>query len=124
MGRFNFQLLSSIEDYREVLVENDKGIPFWYTILAKAFSWSLLTGYLIFPASFTSTKSLEALNKLGAAGRPVADVVSSLPPKVVPLVFASLICFLSLTVLVWLWTQKGGNCLWSLNNLFLYIRTF
>ncbi|KAK1656990.1 hypothetical protein BDP55DRAFT_735271 [Colletotrichum godetiae] len=44
----------AVSRYDQMVLENDKEIDWWWSLLAKIFSWLLLAGYIVFSSTFAS----------------------------------------------------------------------
>ncbi|KXH42653.1 hypothetical protein CSAL01_09900 [Colletotrichum salicis] len=45
----------AVSRYDQMVLENDKEIDWWWSLLAKIFSWLLLAGYIVFSSTFAPT---------------------------------------------------------------------
>jgi hypothetical protein len=79
---------------------------------AAVFSWMMLAGFIVFPATFTSLKNSDSLSD-----SKVQDAI----PNVGLLPIAGL-CYLIGTVGSYcLWWKWHDNCVWLLPRIFLYV---
>jgi hypothetical protein len=100
----------------EMLLELDK-IPPLHNILASFFTWILLAGFIIFPATFTSIQRLDN----SEAVQENAIAVSMLAGfKNTPLlVVAGICCGIGATGMAWLWWTWRMNYVWLLSKIFM-----
>ena len=101
--------------YIDMLLQLDK-IPVLYNILSSIFTWLLLAGYMVFPATFSSIRNSQALaNRAGKAGKLVSTAVQH-----IPLLYLAAICCVcgaaGMSWLGWLWRK---NYVWILNRIVL-----
>ncbi|KAK2051915.1 hypothetical protein LY76DRAFT_673061 [Colletotrichum caudatum] len=97
----------TISRYDQMVLENDKDIDWWWSLLAKIFSWLLLAGYIVFPSTFASLQRSRALESMGVVGyivsRGVNDFLISL---------ASILSGSASIGLAWLWFKRRTNYIW------------
>lgn len=91
-------------------------IPVLYNILSSIFTWLLLAGYMVFPATFSSIRNSQALaNGTGKAGKLVSTAVQH-----VPLLYVAAFCCVcgaaGMSWLGWMWRK---NYLWIKNRIVL-----
>ncbi|GKT88620.1 PHO85 cyclin-1 [Colletotrichum tofieldiae] len=90
-----------------MVLENDKDIDWWWSLLAKVFSWLLLAGYIVFPSTFASLRRSRALESMGVVGyivsRGLNDFLISL---------ASILSGSASIGLAWLWFKWRTNYIW------------
>ncbi|KAI1081096.1 hypothetical protein F5B20DRAFT_71837 [Whalleya microplaca] len=98
-------------DYVSMLLEQDT-IPDLHNLLAAASTWILLAGFVVYPGTFTSLRSLSPDN---AAAATVLEQVKHVPLVVV----ASLCCGLGAGGMVWLSVRWRRNYVWLLSRLYL-----
>ncbi|ETN43435.1 uncharacterized protein HMPREF1541_02594 [Cyphellophora europaea CBS 101466] len=95
-------------------------IPRLHNILAAAFGWILLAGFLVIPGTFTALQKSEAYQAANdnEASQVANTVVKSIDN--VPLVYVS--AFLSgigALGCIWLWLRWRKNYVWLINRVFL-----
>lgn len=105
----------------EMLLHLDQ-IPKLHNILAAAFGWILLAGFLVIPGTFTTFKKSEAYQN--ASDSEASQIANSIVDAVdnVPLVYVS--AFLSgigALGCIWLWFRWRRNYVWLVNRIFLCI---
>ncbi|KAI9048424.1 hypothetical protein LZ554_007260 [Drepanopeziza brunnea f. sp. 'monogermtubi'] len=88
-------------------------IPRLHNILAAFFTWILLAGFVIFPGTFTSLRSLEDTSNEAAAA--IVKTVKNIPL----LVIAGTCCGVGALGMLWLWWKWRDNYVWLLNRIFL-----
>jgi hypothetical protein len=103
----------------EMLLHLDR-IPRIHNILAAAFGWILLAGFLVIPGTFTSFKKSEAYRNASSddASQIASDILDAVDN--VPLVYVS--AFLSgigALGCIWLWYRWRRNYVWLINRIFL-----
>ncbi|KAF2814790.1 uncharacterized protein BDZ99DRAFT_485369 [Mytilinidion resinicola] len=96
-------------------------IPRLHNILASAFTWILLAGYVIFPGTFTSLQNSDVINdsksksEAESTGKEVLRHVAFLPLLWV----AAVCCIIGASGMCWLWWRWSENYVWLLNRIFL-----
>jgi hypothetical protein len=103
----------------EMLLHLDR-IPKFHNILAAAFGWILLAGFLVIPGTFTSFRDTEAYEN--ASGDDASRIANQIVNAVenVPLVYVS--AFLSgigAVGCIGLWIRWRRNYVWLINRIFL-----
>ncbi|KAK0373208.1 hypothetical protein CLIM01_09421 [Colletotrichum limetticola] len=90
-----------------MVLDNDRNIGWWWSLLAKVFSWLLLAGYIVFPSTFASLRRSRALESMGVVGyivsRGLNDFLISL---------ASILSGSASIGLAWLWFRLRANYIW------------
>jgi hypothetical protein len=103
--------------YMKMLLQLNE-IPSLQNFLAGFFTWIVLAGYMVFPATFTSlrhSKTVKDAADNGKAGQHVVDAVQN-----VPLLWLAAICCISGTSgMCWLWWKWQENYVWLINRIFL-----
>jgi hypothetical protein len=89
-------------------------IPTRCNILAALFSWLILTGYVVFPGTFTSLKNSHTLGN-SKGGKIVQDTIQNVP--LLPL--AVLCCVAGISGTYWLWWTWWKNYVWLVEQVFL-----
>lgn len=102
--------------YIRMLIENDQSVDLYYVILSKVFSWTLLAGYIVLPSTFTTVNRSETFKTM-LNNEPVLEAFQN-PPL---LVLASVLFFMSLAGLTYIWWVWKRNYIWSLNNIITYV---
>jgi hypothetical protein len=88
--------------------------PAWDNIRAAFFSWLTLAGYIVFPGTFTSPKTSQALAS-NSSGRVIEEAVRN-----IGLLPIAILCCLAGTVgTSWLWLIWRNNAIWLVTHLFL-----
>lgn len=101
--------------YVEMLLQLDK-IPKLYNLLASAFTWLLLAGYIALPGTFTSiSNSRKLADGAGTAGKLLVRAVQNVPLLVV----AALCCAVGAGGMLWLWWSLQGNYVWLISRIIL-----
>lgn len=100
----------------EMLLHLDT-IPRLHNILASAFTWVLLAGFVLYPGTFKSIQSLsdDPNVKDSEAASTVLDRVKDIPLLVV----ASICCGAGAAGMIWLSVRWRRNYVWLLNRLYL-----
>lgn len=97
----------TISRYDQMVLDNDRNIGWWWSLLAKVFSWLLLAGYIVFPSTFASLRRSRALESMGVVGyivsRGLNDFLISL---------ASILSGSASIGLAWLWFRLRANYIW------------
>ncbi|KAF3760066.1 hypothetical protein M406DRAFT_269836 [Cryphonectria parasitica EP155] len=88
-------------DYSSMILEANS-IPAYYNLAAATTLWSILTGILVLPGTFTSLQQKEAF----------LQHIPLLP-------IAAFLCCLGIIGLSWLWFKFHKNYYWILSHLFL-----
>ncbi|KAF3008404.1 hypothetical protein E8E13_001331 [Curvularia kusanoi] len=87
-----------------------------HNILASAFVWILLAGYIVFPATFNSLQKESYDDK--ANTRLKAEVLAT--ARNVPLLYvAAVACGVGVLGCIWLWWKHRANYVWVINRIFL-----
>ncbi|RDW91293.1 hypothetical protein BP5796_02458 [Coleophoma crateriformis] len=99
--------------YIDMLLNLDD-IPRLHNILASAFTWILLAGFLIFPGTFTSISAQIQEENQQAAAAFLATV-----KNVQLLIIGGACSGIGAAGMVWLWWRWRRNYVWLLNRIFL-----
>ncbi|KAJ4329636.1 hypothetical protein N0V87_010698 [Didymella glomerata] len=99
--------------YNDLIVES-YNTPEKFNILAAASLWTLLAGFVVFPATFTSLQNAASLSS-SAPGRVVQRTIQNIPL----LVMAVFFFVVGLIGVGWLWQQRRRQHLWLADRLFL-----
>jgi hypothetical protein len=87
-------------------------IPKLDNILASFFTWILLSGFIVFPSTFTSLHDSSIVEN--GAGKVVWKAVQN-----VPLIWiAALCCLIGAFGMCWLWWRWKKNYEWLVDHLF------
>ncbi|KAK1487650.1 hypothetical protein CABS01_17167 [Colletotrichum abscissum] len=97
----------AVSRYDQMLLENDKEIDWWWSLLAKIFSWLLLAGYIVFPSTFASLKRSQVLESMGKVGQTVSYWVNDCL-----IALASVLSGVASIGLAWLWFKWRANYVW------------
>lgn len=103
--------------YNDLIVES-YNTPDKFNILAAASLWTLLAGFVVFPATFTSLQNASSLSS-SVPGRVVQRTIQNVPL----LVMAVFFLVLGMVGVGWLWQQRRRQYLWLADRLFLYVAT-
>ncbi|KAF2448134.1 hypothetical protein P171DRAFT_328089, partial [Karstenula rhodostoma CBS 690.94] len=101
--------------YIEMLLGLDN-VSKLHNVLASFFTWILLAGYLVFPATFNklNDKDLDAKADNALKEHALATV------RNVPLLYiAAFACGIGVLGCVWLWWKHRGNYVWVINRVLL-----
>ena len=94
-------------------------IPRLHNILAWFFTWLLLAGYVVFPATFTTVNRTDAITQAAEDGneveRQILDGVRNAPL----LYIAAICCGVGGLGMGWLWFKWRQNYIWVINRVFL-----
>lgn len=102
----------------EMLLQIDE-IPRLHNILSAFFTWILLAGYLVFPATFASLqKSIKNEND-GEETTVVAEKALHTIKNVGLLWVAGACCIVGALGMTWLWFRWRQNYVWLINRIFL-----
>lgn len=101
----------------DILLYLDK-IPRLYNILVALFGWLLLTGFIVFPRTFTSICDLSDNSEL-AVKSPTTSVVLSYVQNVPLLVVTTVSYSIGAAGLLWLLFRWYSNYVWLLNRIYL-----
>jgi hypothetical protein len=103
--------------YINMLLDLDT-IPRMHNIFAAFFTWILLAGFVIFPATFTSLSA--RLDSDEFKNNPQAEALLKLSSNKEWLVYIAAICSgLGALGMIWLWWRWRTNYVWLLNRIFL-----
>ncbi|PYH40081.1 uncharacterized protein BP01DRAFT_309066 [Aspergillus saccharolyticus JOP 1030-1] len=105
--------------YVQMLIDMEN-IPLLDSILAAAFCWILLAGYLVFPGTFTSLRT-SASFKTTADGNAIGRTAYHAVQNVSLLSIASICCFIGLSGACWLYYRNQHNYVWTARKIFLPI---
>ena len=101
--------------YMDMLLELDT-ISTLHNILAGAFTWLLLAGFVFLPGTFTSIVNSPTLKTgAGKAGKAVVKTVQNLPLLGV----AAACCLIGASGMSWLWWIYRSEYIWLISRLFL-----
>lgn len=99
-----------------MLLELDN-VPRLHNILASFFTWILLAGYIVFPATFNKLQTDEDLDK-EANSALKAHALETV--RNVPLLYvAAFACGVGVIGCLWLWWTHRKNYVWVINRIFL-----
>ncbi|KAF2187371.1 hypothetical protein K469DRAFT_570418 [Zopfia rhizophila CBS 207.26] len=102
--------------YIDMLLNLDQ-IPRLHNILASFFTWILLAGYIVFPATFNSIKKNNDLDEKANSNLETQALVTV---RNAPLLYvAAFACGIGIAGCVWLWWAHRGNYVWVINRIFL-----
>lgn len=106
--------------YVQMLLHQDD-IPLLHNILAAAFVWLLLAGFLVFPGTFTSLQ--QSVAKQGHDAHTIGDQAARLIVKSIKniplLVIAAIMCGIASFGMLWLAFVHAKNYVWLVNKLFM-----
>lgn len=104
----------------EMLLHLDR-IPRLHNILAAAFGWILLAGFLVIPGTFTTFKKSETYENASGddASRIAAEIVKAIDNIPLLYISAALSGVGALGCIV-LWGRWRRNYVWLINRIFLY----
>jgi hypothetical protein len=88
-------------------------IPKLHNILASFFTWLLLSGFIVFPSTFTSFRDFNIHEE--GAGMVVWKAVQNIPLIWV----AAICCSIGALGMCWLWWRWNGNYEWLVSHIFL-----
>lgn len=101
--------------YIDMLLGLDN-VPKLHNILASFFTWILLAGYIVFPATFNKLNDKDLDEK--AENRLEAQALATV--RNVPLLYiAAFACGIGVLGCVWLWWKHKRNYVWVINRIFL-----
>ncbi|MCJ1384488.1 hypothetical protein MMC17_007605 [Xylographa soralifera] len=102
--------------YMEMLLDLDK-IPRLHNIYASFFTWLLLAGYVVFPATFTT---VNKSNKITQAAQTELERQILSEVRNAPLLYiAAVCCIVGSSGMIWLWWKWRSNYIWMINRIFL-----
>ncbi|MCJ1414190.1 hypothetical protein MMC32_000515 [Xylographa parallela] len=102
--------------YMEMLLDLDK-IPRLHNICASFFTWLLLAGYVVFPATFTT---VNKDNKITQAAQTELERQILNGVRNAPLLYvAAVCCIVGSSGMIWLWFKWRSNYVWMINRIFL-----
>lgn len=91
-------------------------VPKIHNILASFFTWILLAGYIVFPATFNKLNDKDLDEKANNALK--AHALATV--RNVPLLYvAAFACGIGVLGCIWLWWKHRGNYVWVINRIFL-----
>ncbi|MCJ1391376.1 hypothetical protein MMC18_004240 [Xylographa bjoerkii] len=100
----------------EMLLDLDK-IPRLHNIYASFFTWLLLAGYVVFPATFTT---VNHDNKITQAAQTELERQILTEVRNAPLLYiAAICCIVGGSGMIWLWWKWRSNYIWMINRIFL-----
>nr|XP_036584424.1 PHO85 cyclin-1 [Colletotrichum truncatum]KAF6793942.1 PHO85 cyclin-1 [Colletotrichum truncatum] len=102
-----------------MVLENDKAIDWWWSLLAKIFSWLLLAGYIVFPSTFASLRRSQVLESMGRVGQAVSDWANDCL-----IALASVLSGVASIGLAWLWFKWRTNYVWVYQHIAVYEAVF
>lgn len=102
--------------YMDMLLAMDT-IPRLHNILSSFFTWILLAGFIIFPASFTTISNLD--NNAQIQDNQTASTILASVKNIPLLVIAGVCAGIGAVGMVWLWWRWRQNYVWLLNKIFL-----
>ncbi|TGO56041.1 hypothetical protein BCON_0083g00340 [Botryotinia convoluta] len=104
-------------NYINMLLQLDS-IPQIYNLLAGLFTWLLLAGYMVLPATFTSLQNSRTVaSEVSKAGKLVLKAYQNLPL----LWIAAILCAIGASGMGWLWWMWKMNYVWILNRIILWV---
>ncbi|UQC75186.1 uncharacterized protein CLUP02_01839 [Colletotrichum lupini] len=109
----------AVSRYDQMVLENDKEIDWWWSLLAKIFSWLLLAGYIVFPSTFASLRRSQVLESMGKVGHAVSDWVNDCL-----IALASMLSGVASIGLAWLWCKRRANYVWVYQHIVMYRALF
>lgn len=90
----------------------------FHNILASLFVWTLLAGYIVFPATFNSLQKPSYDDKADTKLKAQALATA----RNLPLLYvAAVACGIGIVGCMWLWWKHRGNYVWVINRIFLPI---
>ena len=96
-------------------------IPRLHNILASFFTWILLAGYVVFPATFTSLNRSKNLAQVAEDGNEFEKSVLN-TVRNAPLVYiATICCIVGASGMMGLWWRWRSNYIWVINRIFMYV---
>jgi hypothetical protein len=84
-------------------------------MFASLFTWLLLAGFIVFPATFTSIRNSRALDGMGKAGKVIVSAAQNIPW----LGAAIVCCACGVSGLSWLWLGQSQSFIWPGDRIFL-----
>jgi hypothetical protein len=105
--------------YMDMLLGLDT-IPTLHKIYAALFTWLLLAGYIVFPATFTTLNDSSKVAQAAANGTEVErDVLNTV--KNAPVLYIAVICCIIGAIgMIALWWRWKHNYIWVINHIFQY----
>lgn len=100
----------------ERMLLNTFSIPPFYNVMAAVATWLTLAGYIIFPGTFTSLQSSQAVRN--AAGKVGGEAALKAVQNIGLLWLAAICCVVGLSTILWLWWRWYENYIWLLQRLF------
>jgi hypothetical protein len=92
----------------------NRNLIFGSNMLASAFTWILLAGYIVFLGAFATVRESTVLNKIGTAGKVIVRVTN------LPLLWvAGFLCSAATVGIIFLWRKNSYNWIWLSDRLFL-----
>jgi hypothetical protein len=104
--------------YMNMLLAVDQ-IPRLHNIFASFFTWILLAGYIVFPATFTSIQKAEGVSSNNHTENAIKDAILKTVKNVPLLWVAGACCILGGLGMLWLWFRWRDNYVWLINRIFL-----
>jgi predicted histidine transporter YuiF (NhaC family) len=93
-------------------------IPRLHNIYAAFFTWVLLAGYIVFPATFTSIQQNQNLTDKAQDNAVESKILATV--RNAPLLYiAAICCGVGVSGMIWLWWVHVGNYVWVINRIFL-----
>jgi hypothetical protein len=109
--------------YMEMLLHLDQ-IPRLHNILASAFTWIMLAGFLIVPGTFTTFKNSEAYKNANESNEnEIAHAIVSSIDNIGLLWVSGAFCLIGVLGCLFLWFRWRSNYVWLLNRIFLYVKS-
>ncbi|PVI06399.1 hypothetical protein DM02DRAFT_514975 [Periconia macrospinosa] len=102
--------------YVDMLLELDK-MPMLHNILASLFTWILLAGYIVFPATFNKLQKDERLDE--KANTELKSEALATARNIPFLYVAAVLCGVGVLGSLWLWRIHHNNYVWVINRVFL-----
>ena len=94
--------------YHAMVLQMEQEISLQYGMLAGSFAWLLLVGFLLSPATYTSARYVETLEKAALATKFSIATARNIP--VIGLACAA--CVIATVGLGWLWWKWRHNYVW------------
>lgn len=102
--------------YIDMLLELDN-VSKLHNILASAFTWILLAGYIVFPATFNKLHTDQDLDEKANSALKEHALKTA---RNVPLLYvAAFACGIGVLGCLWLWWAHRKNYVWVINRIFL-----
>ncbi|KAF8581882.1 hypothetical protein K439DRAFT_1392276 [Ramaria rubella] len=99
--------------YMNMLLSLD-AVPRMHNLASSFFTWILLAGFVVLPATFTSIDDVQE------DGRPQIEINLLRVVKNLPLfVVAGVCCAIGASGMLWLWKRWSDNYVWLINRIFM-----